>query len=177
MGLFSTLDDASLGKQIGFALLSGFGLGNTLQPSLIAVQAGVTRRHMAIVTSFRNFIRNLGGTLGLALSGTIINNAVRSTLTPLGLSASAIQLLTNSPDLFREEYGKERTDSIRLELKSAYVKGFRIVFIMGAALNALAFVAAWFLMPQVELNRDDDAKLKEEGKNRHKSEPQNDDKA
>ncbi|KAH3929107.1 hypothetical protein HBH98_103460 [Parastagonospora nodorum] len=177
MGLFSTLEDASLGKQIGFALLSGFGLGNTLQPSLIAVQAGVTRKHMAIVTSFRNFIRNLGGTLGLALSGTIINNAVRSTLTPLGLSASAIQLLTNSPDLFREEYGKERTDSIRFELKSAYVKGFRIIFIVSAALNALAFIAAWFLMPQVELNRDDDAKLKEEGKNRQKAETQSEDKA
>jgi predicted MFS family arabinose efflux permease len=177
LGLFSTLEDASMGKQIGFGLLSGFGLGNTLQPSLIAVQAGVTRKHMAIVTSFRNFIRNLGGTLGLALSGTIINNAVRTALTPLGISASAIQLLLNSPDLFREEYGKERTDSIRLELKSAYVKGFRIVFIVGAALNALAFVAAWFLMPQVELNRDDDAKLKEEGKKRHKSEPQSDVKA
>jgi predicted MFS family arabinose efflux permease len=173
MGLFSTLEDASLGKQIGFALLSGFGLGNTLQPSLIAVQAGVTRKHMAIVTSFRNFIRNLGGTLGLALSGTVINNAIRATLTPHGLSTAAIQLLTNSPDLFRDEYGEERTDSIQTELRSAYVKGFRIIFIVSAILNALAFVAACFLMPQIELNREDDAKLKEEGKKRHESEDRN----
>lgn len=167
MGLFSTLEGPSLGKQIGFALLSGFGLGNTLQPSLIAVQAGVERKQMAIVTSFRTFIRNLGGTLGLAISGTIINNAVRSTLTPHGLSEAAIQLLINSPDLFRHEYGDEWAGSVRMELVSAYTRGFRIIFIVSAVLNALAFVAAWFLMPQVELNREDDAKLKEEGKRRH----------
>jgi predicted MFS family arabinose efflux permease len=167
MGLFSTLHEPSLSKQIGFALLSGFGVGNTLQPSLIAVQAGVARRHMAIVTSFRNFIRNLGGTLGIALSGTIINNAIRATLKPHGLTNSAIQLFVNSPDLFRIEYGEERTQNIRAELATAYVKGYRIVFIVSAVLNVLAFVAAWFLMPQIELQRKDDVKLKEEGRQRH----------
>jgi predicted MFS family arabinose efflux permease len=156
-----------LGKQIGFALLSGFGLGNTLQPSLIAVQAGVERKHMAIVTSFRNFIRNLGGTLGLALSGTIINNAIRATLTPHGISRSSLQLLLNTPDLFRDTYGEDRTNTIRAELASAYAKGFKIIFIVSAVLNSLAFVAAWFLIPQIELSKKDDAMLREEGKKRH----------
>jgi hypothetical protein len=33
LGLFSTLDESDgLGKQIGYALLSGFGVGQTLQP-------------------------------------------------------------------------------------------------------------------------------------------------
>ena len=32
LGLFSTLDESSgLGKQIGFAILTGFGVGQTLQ--------------------------------------------------------------------------------------------------------------------------------------------------
>lgn len=54
LGLFSTLDESSsLGKQIGYGILTGVGVGNTLQPSLIAVQAGVERRDMAVVTAFR----------------------------------------------------------------------------------------------------------------------------
>lgn len=54
LGLFSTLDESSgIGKQIGYGILTGVGVGNTLQPSLIAVQAGVERRDMAVVTSFR----------------------------------------------------------------------------------------------------------------------------
>lgn len=48
----------------------------------------------------------------------------------------------------------------------AYQRGFRIVFIIGASLAALAFFLAMALMPQVELNRADDARLKEEGKRR-----------
>lgn len=58
-------------------------------------------------------------------------------------------------------------DQIRASLTLAYKEGFRIIFIVGAALNAIAFVAAWFLMPQIELAREDDAQLKEEGKKRH----------
>lgn len=53
-------------------------------------------------------------------------------------------------------------------LEEAYKNGFRIVFIIGAALAAFAFVAAWYTMPQVELKREDDEKLKEEGKARAK---------
>jgi hypothetical protein len=162
----STLESSSLAKQISYGLLAGIGLGNTLQPSLIAVQAGVERKHVAVVTSTRNFIRNLGGTLGLAISGTIINNAVRSSLISHGLSGSDMQLILNSPDLFSESFGQQRTDAARIALKSAYQRGFRTIFIVGAVLNALAFVAAWFLMPQVELKREDDAQLKEEGKRR-----------
>ncbi|KAL1656122.1 hypothetical protein SLS61_001194 [Didymella pomorum] len=164
LGLISTLSSPSLGQQIGYGLLAGFGLGNTLQPSLIAVQAGVERKHMAVVTSFRNFIRNLGGTLGLAISGTIINSAVRSSLAPYGLSRSQVQLLLDSPDRFEEANGGQEMDALVSELSMAYQKGFRVVFIVGAVLNAVAFVAAWVLMPQVELARPDDEELKEEGK-------------
>lgn len=71
LGLFSTLDQSSgIGKQIGYGILTGVGVGNTLQPyvsypsstfqtrthrfsALIAVQAGVGRRDMAVVTAFR----------------------------------------------------------------------------------------------------------------------------
>ncbi|KZL67240.1 MFS drug transporter (multidrug resistance protein FNX1) [Colletotrichum tofieldiae] len=73
VGLLSTLDEhSSVGKQVGYSLLVGAGVGNTLQPALIAIQAGVSRRDMAVVTSFRNFIRNLGSTIGLAISGTLM---------------------------------------------------------------------------------------------------------
>ncbi|CAN9241052.1 unnamed protein product [Alternaria alternata] len=164
-GAFLALAGSAL-LVIGYGLLAGLGLGNTLQPSLIAVQAGVERKHMAVVTSTRNFIRNLGGTLGLAISGTMINNAVRSSLIPYGLSKPEIRMLLDTPDMFRDSVGHERTDLIRAALASAYQQGFRVVFIVGAVLNALAFIAAWFLMPQVELSRKDDAQLKEEGKKR-----------
>lgn len=167
LGLYSTLRQPSLAKQIGYGLLTGFGIGNTLQPSLIAIQAGVERKHMAVVTSSRNFFRNLGGTLGLAISGTILNNAVRATLSPQGLSDSDIQLLLDSPSVFRESFGQQRTESLRVVLGSAYRDGFRVIFIVGAVLNALSLLATFFMIPQVNLERKDDDQLKEKGKRRY----------
>ncbi len=49
-------------------------------------------------------------------------------------------------------------------LVDACRRGFRIVFIVGAALAALTFVLSRFLLPQVEPSWPDDEKLKEEGK-------------
>ncbi|KAJ5465199.1 uncharacterized protein N7458_000885 [Penicillium daleae] len=167
LGLFSTLDESSgIGKQIGYGILTGVGVGNTLQPSLIAVQAGVERRDMAVVTSFRNFVRNFGGTLGLAIAGTIINNVVASSISVLDLGQSESRLLLSSPQSYLSSLSADDAKRIRSVLIPAYKKGFRIIFIIGAALAAFAFFLACWLMPQVTLKRDDDEKLKEEGKKR-----------
>lgn len=67
-----------MAKQIGFSLLTGVGVGLTLQPSLIAIQGAVPRKTMAVVTATRNFVRNLGGAIGLALCGTVVSLYLRS---------------------------------------------------------------------------------------------------
>ncbi|OJD25871.1 hypothetical protein ACJ73_02758 [Blastomyces percursus] len=165
LGLLSTLDQSSgVGKQIGYGILTGFGLGNTLQPSLIAIQAGVERRDMAVVSSFRNFIRNLGGTLGLAAAGTIIHNTVLSSVSPLNLNKSQTRQLLKSPGTLLSSLPESEAVRVRSVLVPAYQKGFRITFLVGAGLAALAFFLALFLMPQVTLERSDDDALKEEGK-------------
>jgi hypothetical protein len=77
-----------------------------------------------------------------------------------------MQLLLDSPDAYRHPLGEQRTELVRVALSSAYQKNFCVVFIVGAVLNALGFVETWFLMPQVDLDRKDDAQLKAEGKRR-----------
>ncbi|RDA82429.1 hypothetical protein CP532_2404 [Ophiocordyceps camponoti-leonardi (nom. inval.)] len=165
LGLMSTLDETTgVDKQIGYAVLIGIGVGNTLQPALIATQAGVERRDMAVVTSFRNFVRNLGSTLGLAVSGTIINNIMAHELSSLDLDEATRMRLLRDPQTFLAEASPEMAERVRGVLLPAYRHGFRVVFITCASLAALAFVIALALMPQVELSRPDDAQLKEEGR-------------
>ncbi|KAE8161981.1 major facilitator superfamily domain-containing protein [Aspergillus tamarii] len=193
LGLFSTLDESSgLGKQIGYGLLTGVGVGNTLQPgnliltcfsALIAVQAGVERKDMAVVTSFRKYVyqdltsrltKNLGGTLGLAVAGTIINNLIKSSISSLGFTQSETRSFLSSPQNYLSKLPQEEAEHARSLLIPAYQKGFRIIFLIGAALAAFAFVLAFWLMPQVTLNRADDEKLKEEGRKRVKGEENSD---
>ena len=45
----------------------GFGLGNTMQPLTLAVQASVDPREMGMATSAATFFRQIGGTAGVAV--------------------------------------------------------------------------------------------------------------
>lgn len=153
LGLFSTLDENSgLGKQIGYAILTGFGVGQTLQPSLIAIQAGVDKQNMAVVTGTRNFVRNLGSTIGLAVTGTIIKNVVRSGLASggLGLSEDEITSLLRDP---ASAASLGLGDEVNRALLRAYHIGFQKVFYTMAALAAFSGLMAFFLMPQIDLDK------------------------
>ncbi|RAL13697.1 putative MFS drug transporter, partial [Aspergillus homomorphus CBS 101889] len=156
LGLFSTLDGSSgLGKQIGYAALTGVGVGNTLQPALIAIQAGVARRDMAVTTSFRNFTRNLGGTLGLAVAGTILNNllttAISTTTSTLNLALADKKAFLRSPTTYLAHLPADEADKLRVLLIPVYQRGFRIVFQIGAGMAGLAVMLVWILIPQVNL--------------------------
>jgi hypothetical protein len=54
LGLLGTLDEtSSLAKQIGYSILTGIGVGQTFQPSLVAIQGALDRKDMATVTAMR----------------------------------------------------------------------------------------------------------------------------
>ena len=69
--------DISDAKLIAFQILSGIGSGSTFMTGLIAMQASLPRREMAVATGVRNFIRLLGGTIALAASAAILNNSIK----------------------------------------------------------------------------------------------------
>ncbi|KAK1447207.1 MFS drug transporter [Colletotrichum melonis] len=164
LGLMSTLNETSgLGKQIGYSLLIGVGVGNTLQPALVAIQAGVPRKDMAVVTSFRNFVRNLGATFGLAICGTILNNIVKNSVNGLDLSAERRDSLLSNPQQYLSSLSDEEAQRIRDVLAPAYQRSFKVIFELGSGLAAAGFFVAWVLMPHIDLARPDDHKLKEEG--------------
>lgn len=77
----------------------------------------------------------------------------------MGFSTSEIQDILDSPHV-----ALDRSDSDRAAILQAYRKGFRYIFIVGAALAAFAWVAAFLLMPEISLDRADDKKLKEEAR-------------
>lgn len=77
-GLLSTISPTiSEARLIGYQILSGVGAGQTFQTSLVAIQASVERKDMAVATGTRNFLRLLGGTVALAGCAAILNNTVR----------------------------------------------------------------------------------------------------
>lgn len=102
----------------------------------------------------------------MAGSNPARNNLVASATPALNMTQSETGSLLSSPHNFLSELTEEEARHVRSVLIPAYQNGFRIIFIVGAALAAAAFLLAMWLMPQVALKREDDEKLKEEGRQR-----------
>lgn len=160
VGLLGLLNEhSSIGQVIGYLLLSGFGAGGTLQTTLVAAQNAVDREDLAVVTSTRNFMRLFGGTLGLAISYTILNNTVRNQVRTL--RSDVIAQVVRNPKLITGGEFDAATSGVLLQ---AYVQAFRNVFRFGLGLTLLALVVTVLFTKELSLDRNDDEKRKQEGK-------------
>ncbi|GAA6031810.1 hypothetical protein JCM8097_002002 [Rhodosporidiobolus ruineniae] len=171
LGLLSTLNEhSSMARIVGFQLLNGAGQGCTLQTTVVAAQAAVERSEMSVVTSVRNFVRALGGTVFLVVASTIINNTLRSHLTSHGFSASTISSIIDDPTaIWRSATNAEGpltslSSSAKTTIVQSYVAGFHKLFYVHAALIGACFVIALFGVGQHSLTREEDAELKERGR-------------
>jgi EmrB/QacA subfamily drug resistance transporter len=73
--------ETSSGEAIRNIVITGFGLGITMPLYLIAVQNAVPHSVLGIATSTNAFFRTVGGTLGLAVVGSVMNNTFLSRFT------------------------------------------------------------------------------------------------
>ncbi|CCD56462.1 similar to MFS multidrug transporter [Botrytis cinerea T4] len=109
---------------VGF--FQGLGTGCCFQPSLVALLAHSRRADRAVLNSLRNFLRSIGGTLGLTLASLILNNVLKArlkgVLDSLGLSAAQ-----------------------RSAVLDAYMASVRTVFIVYAPLIGACALAALFV--------------------------------
>lgn len=84
--LLSTLKVDTPYWQIAFyAFFFGLGLGFTMQTVMVAVQNAVPFRDMGVATSSLTFTRSLGGAIGTAIFGAILNSRLATHLADLAV--------------------------------------------------------------------------------------------
>lgn len=88
-----------------FLFIEGAGVGNVFQPTLVAAQAHSLKRDRAVVISVRNFLRALGGALGLVISSAVFSHTLSSSIdsasTPLpeDFKKAIMESILSVPDL------------------------------------------------------------------------------
>ncbi|MGI8876824.1 MAG: MFS transporter [Egibacteraceae bacterium] len=86
LACLSTMDTATTtGEVIGFMVVVGAGVGLVMQVLVLAVQNAVPRRHLGTATSATQFFRSIGGTVGVATFGALVNARLTSRLALLDL--------------------------------------------------------------------------------------------
>jgi EmrB/QacA subfamily drug resistance transporter len=103
--LLSTMTtDTSKATAIMNIVITGVGLGTTMPIYLIAIQNAVPHSVLGIATSTNTFFRTVGGALGLAVVGSVMNNTFLTRLTedlPVSLTsvipAEQLSALADNP--------------------------------------------------------------------------------
>jgi MFS family permease len=118
-------------------VMQGIGNGNVFQPTIIALQAHSPKSQRAIVISIRNFLRCLGGSIGLAINAAILQNVLRSSL-PAEFQHLARSSYTK-PDY--SQYSAADTEIIL----DAYAKASHMVFVFMAPIAGCCLLTCAFV--------------------------------
>jgi EmrB/QacA subfamily drug resistance transporter len=97
--LFTTLQvDTPLWQAFIYMTVIGVGLGMAMQPLILAVQNALELRDMGAGTSAATFFRSLGGSVGVAALGALMNSRLAEQMSGNGMSGVSI----NAPDQVRK---------------------------------------------------------------------------
>lgn len=145
--------DTNFGVIIIAQVFVGIGAGNVFQPCLIALQAHSPKALRAVVISNRNFLRALGGAVGLACSSQIMQSALQKAL-PHDLRG----LVQSSYDL------PQGLTAVQLvEMKDAYAQASRSVFVYMTPVIGLCLILCVFIRDRGLARKEERQRNKPEG--------------
>jgi MFS family permease len=135
-----------------FLVIEGAGVGFVFQPTLVAAQAHSLKRDRAVVISARNFLRALGGSLGLALSSAVFSNVLSNSLSvplPESVKNSILASIIRVPNL------SSLSTAQREQVLDAYMSASKGVFYVWVPLMGLC-LALCLLIKDKGLTRPDE---------------------
>jgi len=156
IGIFmlSTLTENTPFWQLAiYAVLIGMGLGFSMQTIVIALQNAVDFKDMGVATSANTFFRSIGGTIGVAIFGTIYANRLAHYL-PIAITnlqaKNPAALAGATPEKFAQlkentKVLKSFTPELQASVQHAFVQSFHVVFLSAVPVVAIGLVFAFIL--------------------------------
>lgn len=105
-------------------IVMGFGSASIFSSTSVASQNGVEFHDLGVATATVMFFRSLGGSLGLAIFGTILNSTIRTEIpSRIGIAADKVSDLIRRPEEIKQLPTLQReavVDSIALGVSRIY---------------------------------------------------------
>ena len=121
----------------------GLGMGFVTLATLILVQESLLKKDLGVATSFHQFSRTLGGTIGVGICGGL---STAGLLNHLEEASQALdpqvldQLRSSMENLFKPEFAQMFSQGTRQILQQAVLNGVSSIFVMVCATSALSLV-------------------------------------
>jgi EmrB/QacA subfamily drug resistance transporter len=121
------------------SVILGLGLGMVMQVLVLAVQNSVERRNMGVATSGSTLFRQIGGSIGVALFGTIFANRVGLEL------AHRLPPGVHPPKALNPAAIRHLPAAAHAAFADAFSAALHPVFLTAAGVALLAFALTWLL--------------------------------
>lgn len=162
-------------------LIFGIGLGIAMPVFTLTVQNAVSPSDLGVATATATLFRNLGGTIGIAVMGTVMNTTLKNKLKAAMTSGQGVDLTRLDPAVASQLSGflnpqmlldqpklKELHNTLPADvqplftqmiamLRSVLSDSLTVVFLFGTALLVLAFILVLFLK-EIPLRTSNDVK-------------------
>ncbi|KAI9298434.1 MFS general substrate transporter [Neoconidiobolus thromboides FSU 785] len=122
-----------------FSAILGAGIGLCVETCLIASQAAVDKKDVAITTSLIEFVFYFGGIIGIAVLGAVYQNVTTNSLLKYSSEVDLSQLSKNT------SYISSLSPELIQKIKGCYVDGFKYFFFTGVPFLALGLISSLFL--------------------------------
>jgi EmrB/QacA subfamily drug resistance transporter len=147
----------SFAKMIPVLMMMGIGMGSTMAPMTAAVMNAVGPARAGLGSAMTNTSREVGGTFGIALLGTLLTTGLRSTLTN-GLASLHLDLGRRTAILGAAAHGtldpkllqgldKATALAVQHAFASSFMSGFRTALLVAAGFVYLAGILAFVYIP------------------------------
>jgi EmrB/QacA subfamily drug resistance transporter len=120
----------------------GAGLGFTMQVVVTAVQNSVDRRHMGVATAAVAFFRSMGGAIGTALFGAILNTRLKHHLIEVVPSNAKAQLGNASESLRDVTAIQALPEPVKTWVLTAFTRSMDDVFLAAVPFMVVALIVA-----------------------------------
>ncbi len=129
---------------LGAGMVLGLGLGMVMQVLVLAVQNAVDPRNMGVATSGSTLFRQIGGSIGVSIFGTIFANRLHVELASRVPPNASLPRATNPAGI------RALPPALRSVFEQAFAAALHPVFLTAAAVAVVAFALAW-LIPALPL--------------------------
>ncbi|MBN1535786.1 MAG: MFS transporter [Anaerolineales bacterium] len=161
LGLFLFSHFAAINTSYWFILIAiiclGIGIGFTMSPATTSIMNSLPPNRAGIGSAMNDTTRQLGGALGIAVLGSVMNGIYRTELTALngvsGLSGSIMDQIrgsVQSAHLFARELGGNLEAVIVQASSQAFVDGMQQALFIASIVMILAAITAWSILPGKE---------------------------
>ncbi|TDL54019.1 MFS transporter [Paenibacillus dendritiformis] len=177
--------DTAIYITVIYMCIVGLGLGISMPVFSLTIQNAVEPQQLGVATASSQLFRSLGGTIGIAVMGTVMNSHMTSKMTELGAASGAaggqMQIDPKYADSIKEVMNPQTLlDQPKLEnimsqlppelqtmvdnlvhmVREALSYGVTSTFLTGAIVTAVAVVLAFFLK-EIPLRSAKEVKVKQ----------------